>query len=70
MILSTGRIAADPDAGSLTLRELSERWGCSVDRLRRMIRKGLLNTQADGRTVRIPPAEVMRLEAAKVLLQE
>ena len=70
MILFTRTGAPRMDEESLTLRELSARWGCSVDRLRRMIRKGLLSTEPGTRPLRIPPAEVVRLEAAKVLLEE
>tara|TARA_R110002049_G_scaffold195282_3_gene364385 strand:+ start:2470 stop:2658 length:189 start_codon:yes stop_codon:yes gene_type:complete len=47
----------------LTPKQLSARWQCSLMKLRRMRRDGLLTVHYIGRSARYPVADVERIEA-------
>ena len=54
----------DPLPTYITLTELARRWRVSRQTIFNMRRRGLLEAKKVGRLVRIPSAEVVRIEAS------
>jgi len=49
-----------------TVRSLAERWSCSEGMIRKMIKDGTLQCFTIGTLIRIPVAEVERIEAGSI----
>lgn len=56
------------DARPYSLDALAERWGCSAEKIRRMVATGEIAGFRIGRLIRIPASEVERVECQNTAL--